>query len=109
MSNEFEQLIELNNEITNASRKYILQNNTCSLIHPEESPNANIIYHLYNDGEITSQKGGWAYLQRSVFTSASPVIYDDAIKRYFTFNYVVLPYEECKEFRERMNCLNKQF
>jgi hypothetical protein len=38
-----------------------------SLVVPTESPNGNIIYHIYSDGEITSQKGGWAYLQRSEF------------------------------------------
>ena len=36
------------------------------LIHPEESPNSNTIYHIYNDGEITDQKGGWAYQQRTM-------------------------------------------
>ncbi len=38
------------------------------LVNPKESPNSNIIYHLYSSGEITYQKGGWAYLQRSEFT-----------------------------------------
>ena len=38
------------------------------LVLPEESPNGNWITHLYSYGEITSQKGGWAYLQRSEFT-----------------------------------------
>ena len=37
------------------------------LVLPEESPNGNTIYHIYSDGEVTSQKGGWAYLQRSEF------------------------------------------
>lgn len=32
------------------------------------SPNGNIIYHFYNDGEITYEKGAWAYLMRSRFT-----------------------------------------
>jgi mRNA deadenylase 3'-5' endonuclease subunit Ccr4 len=41
--------------------------NPC-LINPTESPNGNQIYHLYSNGEITNQKGGWAYLQRSEFT-----------------------------------------
>jgi hypothetical protein len=94
---------QLNQEIIDAAKKYILPNGTCSLIHPDESPNVNTIYHLYNDGEITSQKGGWAYGQRSVFTSASPVGNSDLLR--FTFRYVVLPYEECKNFRERMMSL----
>jgi hypothetical protein len=38
-----------------------------NLVIPEESPNGNWIYHIYSDGEVTSQKGGWAYLQRSEF------------------------------------------
>ena len=38
------------------------------LIHPEESPNSNTIYHIYNDGEITEQKGGWAYQNRTMRT-----------------------------------------
>ena len=38
-----------------------------NLVCPEESPNGNIIYHIYSDGEVTSQKGGWAYLNRSEF------------------------------------------
>ena len=43
-----------------------------SLVIPNESPNGNIIYHIYSDGEITYQKGGWAYQQRSEFTEKYP-------------------------------------
>lgn len=94
---------QLNQEIIDAAKKYILPNGTCSLVHPDESPNANTIYHLYNDGEITSEKGGWAYGQRSVFTSAYPIKNCHLLR--FTFRYVVLPYEECMKFRERMRLL----
>lgn len=38
-----------------------------NLINVNDSPNANTIYHIYNDGQVTYQKGGWAYLQRSEF------------------------------------------
>ena len=41
-----------------------------SLVKPEEQPNGNIIFHLYSSGEITFQKGGWAYLCRSEFTES---------------------------------------
>lgn len=44
------------------------------LVKPTESPNGNWIYHIYSDGEITNQKGGWAYLKRSVFVYASPIL-----------------------------------
>ena len=43
-----------------------------ALVIKTESPNGNIIHHVYSDGEITSQKGGWAYLQRSEFTEVFP-------------------------------------
>ncbi len=91
---------QLNQDILKAAEKYLNPDNTCSLIHRDESPNANIIYHLHYDGEITSEKGGWAYGQRSTFTSAYPVRNNDRLR--FTFRYVVLPYEECLAFRKRM-------
>ena len=53
-----EQLYELINQLHNPN-----------LIKRDESPGANTIYHIYDDGEITHQKGGWAYQQRSEFTS----------------------------------------
>jgi hypothetical protein len=42
--------------------------NNPKLVDPKEAPNANKIIHIYNDGEITEQKGGFAYLQRSEIT-----------------------------------------
>ena len=47
---------------------FIKSVNNPSLVIPTESPNGNIIYHIYSNGEITYQKGGWAYQQRSEFT-----------------------------------------
>jgi len=38
-----------------------------SLINTEESPNANRIYHIYSNGQITNQKGSYAYLHRNEF------------------------------------------
>ena len=49
----------------------ILEYHNPSLVIPEESPNGNIIYHLYSDGEITYQKGGSAYLNRTEFPDSS--------------------------------------
>lgn len=43
------------------------------LIDENMAPNANIIYHLYQDGEITYQKGSWAYGRRSEFTLHYPI------------------------------------
>lgn len=44
-----------------------------ALVVPDASPNDNTIYHLYPDGEIHYQKGGFAYLKRSVFIEEHPV------------------------------------
>ena len=41
------------------------------LVKPDEAPNANRITHIYEDGEITNQKGGSAYGQRSETTDWS--------------------------------------
>jgi len=45
--------------------EFIKQCHNPDLVDPKESPNGNYIIHIYNDGEITEQKGGWAYGQRS--------------------------------------------
>jgi len=39
--------------------------NNPKLVDRSKSPNENTIYHLYNDGEITSQKGGEVYGHRN--------------------------------------------
>lgn len=36
---------------------------------PQTSPASNTIYHIYNDGQITNQKGAWAYMDRSEFNT----------------------------------------
>ena len=80
-----------------------------SLIHPEMSPNENIIYHLYSDGTITRQKGGWAYGQRSVIDLESYCVKPST---FFTFRekgqydgdtYCILTFEECKKVKKLMN------
>ena len=80
-----------------------------SLIKPEEQPNGNIIYHLYSDGTITRQKGGWAYGQRSVTDIESYCVKPNTL---FTFpckgshegdTYAILTMENCKEIKNLMN------
>ena len=53
--------------------KLIMEFHDPSLVKPLEQPNGNLIYHLYNDGEITQQKGGYAYKQRTEFTRESSI------------------------------------
>lgn len=101
---EFKQLNELITDLHN-------WHYTCSstgLVNPNESPNGNQIYHLYSTGEISFQKGGWAYLQRSECIS------DGKITNYQTLGlklpkqamdgstYAILTREECRTMREKM-------
>ena len=52
----------------------LLQLNDNTLFNPKAQPNANTIFHLYNDANITYQKGGWAYGDRTEF-DIKPTIY----------------------------------
>ena len=86
-----------------------------NLIKEEEQPNDNIIYHIYNDGEITHQKGGWAYRQRTEFIEQSPIrirkfdfskfpiqtknLYDQNI------GYIIATKEDCITIRKYMDKL----
>lgn len=85
-----------------------------NLVKPNESPNGNIIYHIYSDGEITEQKGGSAYLQRSERTlqyclygiNVDPAIFPN--KRatdYNTFGYAIVTREDAVKIRDAMNKL----
>ena len=99
---------QLNDAIITAHKKHY-ESSPTGLIQPKESPNGNTIYHLYSDGTITYQKGGFAYLQRSVFEE------EYALKNHRKINlkllnvapdgttYVILTQGECNYFREKMN------
>jgi len=76
------------------------------LVIPTESPNGNIIYHLYNDGEITHQKGGWAYLQRTEFSVQPPLFYGQSPYTFpmqvYDHTYAILTESECLDMRNQM-------
>lgn len=101
----------LNQEIIALHQAHYVTSPT-GLIDMNESPNGNRIYHLYDDGEITNQKGSWAYQQRSEFSSEYPFIYG---KSPYIFpnkcgehSYVILTESECKEMRAKMQQLHKK-
>lgn len=82
------------------------------------SPNGNTIYHLYSTGEITYQKGAWAYRDRSEFTISYDFISKQSLTRFpFQFpnktnngyTYAILTEEETKMFREKMIAIYKKF
>ena len=72
------------------------------------SPNENQIYHLYSNGEITHQKGAWAYLKRSEFnieyeiTGANKLSFKFVKEALDGTSYVILTEKECHIFREEM-------
>jgi hypothetical protein len=75
------------------------------------------MYHLYNDGEITYQKGGWAYGQRSVFQDGLPVNNMKKLQLNFPKDmgliggetYAILTQKECQEFRNKMISMLRKF
>lgn len=107
MSDLQSEALVLNLAILSAHKKHYEHSDT-GLIHPKESPNENIIYHLYSDGEISYQKGGWAYLQRSEFAKDYTLGGHRELRLSFPNEssygrtYVVLTEEECKYFRNKM-------
>lgn len=84
------------------------------LVNPIESPNANQIYHLYSTGEISFQKGGSAYMQRSEFMTHGTVTNYQKLALNFPkkaadgSTYVILTEDECTKFRAQMGELIKK-
>ena len=94
-------------------KSYIDQVHNPKLVQPEESPNGNTIYHIYCDGEITYQKGGWAYLQRSEFTNSSVRLkkkYFDLfpIKSDNNISYAIVTEKDAKTIQKMMVEFDKE-
>lgn len=53
-------------EIVNSINSKVAEYHNPKLITNEEQPNGNRVYKLFDDFEITSEKGGWAYGSRSL-------------------------------------------
>jgi len=106
--------LALNMTILESHKKHY-EGSPTGLVNPKESPNGNTIYHLYSDGEITFQKGGWAYLQRSEFSTESVISGHRELQISFPNEadrgrtYVILIEEECKYFRNKMIELLKKY
>ncbi len=111
-------IADLCQRVVNAHNSHIV-NGLCELIDrsPGASPNGNQIYHLYSDGEITFQKGAWAYEKRGENTyyhfetpsyRAHTLFYNNNTLFKFSINschgltYSILTREECVAFRDEM-------
>lgn len=97
---------ENKNTIEKSLQDMITAYHNPDLVQPNASPNGNRIYHIYSDGEITHQKGGFAYLMRSEFSEKSPVrgFKGDAIfpKQGPTHSYAIVTEEHANLIREEM-------
>ena len=98
-TNDEKDIIEVQNMINMLHDK--------ELVKPEESPNGNRIFHLYSDGSITNQKGGFAYLMRSEFMIEEPI--GIKYKNVFVFpfksgeyGYAIMTLLNAKIVREKM-------
>ena len=80
-----------------------------TLVKPLEQPNGNLIYHLYNDGEITQQKGGYAYKQRTEITRESSINNrldpNNFPMKVNDFGYAIMTYENACIIRNLMMTL----
>ena len=113
MSDIKSEIKQLNADIISAHDKHY-DTSLTGLINPKESPNANLIFHLYSTGEISYQKGGWAYTQRSEFTAHDRLPNYQKLglefpkKAEYGTTYVILTSEECLDFRDKMEELIKK-
>jgi hypothetical protein len=88
---------------------YINGNNKLIDTSKQASPNDNQIYHLYSDGQITHQKGAWAYMKRTEFNCVLDIKASKNIPFKFVkeaddgTTYAILTQQECLQFRELMN------
>lgn len=104
---------QFNQDIIEAHNAHYVNSET-GLVNPTESPNGNQIYHLYSTGEISFQKGGWAYMQRSEFMTHGTLPNYQKLALKFPkraadgSTYVILTEEECKNFRVQMGELIKK-
>lgn len=109
----YQLIIEEFNKCVIASHNAHYENNPYGLIDvsANASPNGNQIYHLYSSGEITHQKGAWAYLKRSEFQVKYAIYKAQSLPFKFVHTaednttYVILTEEECNKFRNKMESI----
>ena len=102
--------IELFNQSVIDSHNAHYINNPSGLIdsNPNASPNANIIWHLYSDGQVSYQKGAYAYRKRSEFTTHFEIVgvkdnlFNFVKKAADGTTYAILTEQECIYFRNNM-------
>jgi hypothetical protein len=100
-------------KITEVNTRIVIANNP-ALVNTVEAPINNIVYHLYNNGRVTSQKGGWGYGCLGETTNYKFRIIIAAATRFRFPNiatdgtsYAILTEEQCIQFyKEIKDCIN---
>lgn len=80
------------------------------LVDVSMAPNSNKIFHIYSDGEITEQKGSYAYGMRSERTLDFPVINSNYLHTLFPIlktdmfgvkvGYAIVTYNDAIQIRK---------
>ncbi len=107
MNNNKLEINQLNLDIINSHYSHYTTRPT-GLVNLTESPNGNLIYHLYSTGEISFQKGGNAYMMRSEFMTDGKLPNYQKLALNFPHKavdgstYVILTEDQCKLYRIKM-------
>jgi len=86
-------------------KTFIEKAHNLGLVDPNESPNGNTIFHIYSNGEITYQKGGWAYLSRSEFSESCVFLkknYYDLFPMKDERSYAIVTREDAHKIQQLM-------
>ena len=94
-------------------QELINKSHNTQLVNVEKSPNENTIYHIYSDGEITYQKGSWAYLNRSEFSEKSSLSNNftqlEFPKKTYNYGYAIVTLEDAIVIRDMMIKINNLY
>lgn len=95
---------ELERIVRDLHHAHYTAENPNGLWKPDESPNANTIYKLWSDGEITYEKGGHAFGDRSLKQLRGPIVHiSKSLLPKFPVcfengnSYAILTVDECYE------------
>jgi len=107
-------LFNFNQKVIDSHNRHY-ESSPTGLVVPGQPPNGNTIYHFYSTGEISQQKGGWAYQQRSEFITHGRVSYFRDLNLVLPkqaadeTTYAILTEQECIYFRKKMMELIQTF
>jgi hypothetical protein len=101
-------------EILSYLKAKVKENHDRSLVYPNASPNGNVQTLFWPDGEITSTKGGWAFMERSQFSVIRALSIDNVFEMEDqdgkTIKYAIVKnLEVAREMRELLKSYIESF